>query len=273
MGATAVSNQDYFFDSTSFVTKRLCEQDILVYTVAADEFAHEYKALGEAYHKLPQFIRNHERVRPDWREYCQVAFTVEETREVPDMLQILGMLDEEFKRVRAAMNCEDFELARFRLHIIYFLLREADHRISHLEFAMKIFDLVLQYTRVWEERYPAWASSRRHIWSESSSLLKGFAAKWWKALPEKLRSKWACDEVHTSSTDGNVESETGSPSIQSTLTLTPPDQTATPSPAISSSEVVINESHATWSPSMQSQSMHSPRISIADSGVGLEDER
>ncbi|KXT11424.1 hypothetical protein AC579_9889 [Pseudocercospora musae] len=245
MGATAISNQDhYFFDSDSFVTKRLCEQDILVYTVAADEFAHEYKALGEAYHKLPQFIRTHERVRPEWREYCQIAFTVEETRELPDMLQILGMLDEEFKRVRSAMYCEDFEFARFRLHIIYVLLREADHRISRLEFAVRIFDLVLQYTMVWKERYPAWASPTRHVWNENSALSNGVAAKWWKALPEKLRRP-----------------ETSSPSIQSASIRSTPVQTESVlSPAISSSDAAA-------------LSVHSPRISIADSGVELEDEK
>ncbi|KXT00430.1 hypothetical protein AC578_1924 [Pseudocercospora eumusae] len=257
MCTTAISNQDYYFlDSDSFVTKRLCEQDILVYTVVADEFAHEYKALGEAYHRLPQLIRTHERVRPEWREYCQIAFTVEETRELPDMLQVLGMLGEEFNRVRAAMNCEDFELARSRLHIIYFLLREADHRISNLEFAVKIFDLVLRYTTVWEETYPDWASSKRHVWSENGALLNGLAAKWWKALPEKLR-----------------KSETGSPSIQSTWTPAPAVQTASPSPDVLSSEAAYIELPPRWSPSIQSQSMHSPRISIADSGVVLEDEK
>ncbi|EME85103.1 uncharacterized protein MYCFIDRAFT_173963 [Pseudocercospora fijiensis CIRAD86] len=258
MGATAISNQDYFFDSDSFVTEQLCEQDLGAYTVAADEFANEYKALGEAYHKLPQFIRSHQRVRPEWREYCEIAFTVEETRELPDMLQILGMLDEEFKRVRAAMNCEDFGLARFRLHIIYFLLREADHHVSGLEFALRIFALVLQYTMVWEEKYPVWASSRRHIWNENSALLNGLAAKWWKALPEHLRSD----------TDHDVESGTGSPSIQSTLFQSTPVQTASvQSPAISSSEAAKKElPPPNCSPSIQSQSIQSPRISIADSG-------
>lgn len=235
MGVAAARYQDTYFDSDSPATKTQCKQDLRAYIIASKDLAEEYKELGEAYHELPLLIRDHQWVAEEWREYCRVAFIVEQTREIPDMLQILDMLYEQMKRVQAAMNCEDVVLAGLQLQITYLLLVEARHRIDRLAYALCIHDVVMQEVEYWLGLRPEVGHWQANQWWNSASNSTELAAEWRKALPKNLRGKFCRHQNAVAMADTVTEDE-----AQSAQVLSPANQ--------------------------------SPRTSNADSGVGLQDE-
>lgn len=104
--------------------------------------ASKYYEHGMRYHRLPLHIRNHEAIQDSWRNYCTTAFTVSANRELPDLIQLLAMLEIKFQAVHSAPFKGEVNAAERNLFVAQKLVLEAHHRVNTLQWA------VVQYERL-----------------------------------------------------------------------------------------------------------------------------
>lgn len=139
MGVSAASYHDQSFDPAPFGKAQL-DQLLLSYSITVSNLAKVYKDLGESYHKLPLHIRGHFLYPRSWQEYTLLAFTCADSREMPDMIQVINMTTEALARARAALLCDEFALAISRLSVAGLLVEEAEHRVANLVYAMGCYE-------------------------------------------------------------------------------------------------------------------------------------
>ncbi|CAK1364833.1 unnamed protein product [Cercospora beticola] len=139
MGGSMASYSNPLFEPTS-LSKAQLEGVLQSFSEVVAEIAKYYKELGEAYHELPLHVRFHALVPKHWRDYCVDAFISSDTRELPDMIQLINMLKEAFARARAAILCEEYGLAISRLNIAAHLIIEAEDRAVKLTYALECYE-------------------------------------------------------------------------------------------------------------------------------------
>ncbi|KAM3416367.1 hypothetical protein BST61_g7968 [Cercospora zeina] len=143
MGGSTASYRDLCFEPRS-LSKAQLESIVQSFSEIVADLAKSYKELGEAYHELPLHVRLHATVPKSTQEYCSDAFISSDTRELPDMIQLINMLKETFARARAAILCEEYSLAISRLYIATYLTNEAEDRVSKLSFAMACYEALTE---------------------------------------------------------------------------------------------------------------------------------
>ncbi|KAI5362186.1 hypothetical protein Slin15195_G058370 [Septoria linicola] len=143
MGVSIASYHDQSFDPAPFGKSQL-DHLLLSYSVTVSNLAKVYKDLGESYHKLPLPIRGRFLYPKSWQEYSLLAFTCSDSREMPDMIQVINMTTEALARARAALLCDEFALAISRLSVAGLLLEEAEHRVANLVYAMGCYEGLLK---------------------------------------------------------------------------------------------------------------------------------
>ncbi|KAF2213990.1 hypothetical protein CERZMDRAFT_83403 [Cercospora zeae-maydis SCOH1-5] len=139
MGGSMASYRDLCFEPPC-PSKAQLESVIQSFSDIVADLAKCYKELGEGYHELPLHVRCHAMVPETTQEYCSDAFVCSDTRELPDMIQLVNMLKETFARARAAILCEEYSLAISRLNIATYLINEAEGRVLKLSYAMGCYE-------------------------------------------------------------------------------------------------------------------------------------
>ena len=81
--------------------------------------ASEYYKLGTRYHRLPLHLRDHDVIQDNWQEYCKTAFTVSANRELPDLIQVLAMLENKFEGAHSAVFKGDVNAAKRHLFVAH----------------------------------------------------------------------------------------------------------------------------------------------------------
>lgn len=156
----------------SLPSKRDIQESLFSYAELTNRFSRLYKGLGETYHKLPETIRKHDKMPIEQQHYCELAFTRSDCRELPDMIQLLYMLNQQNSIVSAALFNDDLEKAYIVLGRADWLLLDAADRMDTLTVIME------QYGKI-----------AKKVEAEvllSDELLELYV-KWWDALPESLQ--------------------------------------------------------------------------------------
>lgn len=77
-------------------------------------------------------------------DLSMTAFTCSDSREIPDMIQIMNQLRERFARARAGIVCDEFSIAINQLFIAAWLVREAENRVANLTWAMACYESFIE---------------------------------------------------------------------------------------------------------------------------------
>lgn len=148
------------------------------------------KELGEAYHELPVHVRFHALVPKHWRDYCVDAFISSDTRELPDMIQLINMLKEAFARARAAILCEEYGLAISRLHIAAHLIIEAEDRAVKLTYALECYEALEEELKNLSGAEAYAMLCRQAVVLEGRDIPQALSKVVWRqSLPQSLQGK------------------------------------------------------------------------------------
>ncbi|KAK4502175.1 hypothetical protein PRZ48_005600 [Zasmidium cellare] len=106
--------------------------------------ASEYYKLGTRFHRLPLHIRDHDIIQDNWQEYCKTAFTVSANRELPDLIQVLAMLENKFEAMHSAVFKGDGDAAERHICVAHKLVVEAQDRVNKLQYAVVQYEWLLE---------------------------------------------------------------------------------------------------------------------------------
>lgn len=189
MGISNASYHDQAFDSPPFGKAQL-DRILLSYSITMSSLAKVYKDLGKSYHKLPLHIRGHILYPKVWQEYCLLAFTCTDYREVPDMIQVINMTNEALARARAALHCDEYALVISRLSVAALLVEEAEHRVANLVFAMGCYEGLQENLKSMIAVPSYHASLEKATDGDQMATVQGqIKLKWHDALPKCLQGQ------------------------------------------------------------------------------------
>lgn len=190
MGVWTASHQGTSSFELPRYSRTQLEKVVLCYSTSIDGLANVYKGLGYAYHDLPLHIRTHSRFPKDLQDISMTAFTCSDSREMPDMIQILNQIRECFARARAGIVCDEPALAAKQLYIAAWLVREAEYRVADLTWVMTCYKDFIESAKG-AIGVQAYCTQFRQA-SVGSSVLTAWALmkwRWQDALPKNLQGK------------------------------------------------------------------------------------
>lgn len=154
--------------------------------------AHKYHEQGTRYHRLPLHIRNHEVVPLGWQNYCKNAFTVSAIEELPDLIQILAMLESTIEAAHTAILQGEEKGAERRLFVAQKLVEEGKDRVKKLQYAVMQYELLLKAAANVDE------SVAEDQDQDEKSILE---SSWKVALPKYVvrQSLPAVSDIHSKS--------------------------------------------------------------------------
>ena len=187
MGVSAASYQGTYspFEPPAYGKVQL-GNTLASFSTSIDVLAKLYKKLGDAYHDLPLHIRNHVKFPKELRELASNAFTVSDSREIPDMIQILNQLRENFARVRAGIICDELALAGELLWIAAWLVNEAEQRVADLTWGMACYEEFVESIKDSSGVQAYCILVRQASVGAERAVMK---ARWLDALPKSLQGK------------------------------------------------------------------------------------
>lgn len=190
MGMSAASCQSVPSFEPGPYGKAQLEHFLLLYSTSFDGLAKVYKELGVVYHDLPLHIRSHSHFPQELQEFSATAFTCSDSREMPDMIQIMNQLRECFARARAAVVSGEWALATTQLYIAAGLMTEAEHRVAKLTWAMSCYESFIESLQCSEGAQDSCTRFRQA--RLDTNMLTGrmlMKLKWQDALPKSLQGK------------------------------------------------------------------------------------